>query len=147
MASSPQAQGTLNKVRASVVFSAFPGLNVNAPNCAKEGISASPNNDASLYMPTLTGAVTSPEPYQIYDITMHILRTQGLAAAFKAQIESLTNVGDITVIPDASTLPNYQYSNCTLLGVNELLFNGTDPGFVVRLRGTYNVNSQLYTLA
>lgn len=139
-------QGSLNRLRASVVFAAFPNLNVTASYLAPEGIVVTLENDAGQLLPTMTGGVTSPEPYQMANVQLHILKSQSLAATYKTQIEALCNVGDVTVISDASTLPDYQLINCVLLGVSELNFNGTVVGYVVRMKGIYYVNSSLYNI-
>ena len=137
-------QGTLNRLRASAVFADKSALNVTAPDLSKEGISLAFEGPTGRLEPTMTGGVTSPEPYQMATATMHILRTQSLSALYKAQIETNVNVGDLSIIPDASTLPNYDLSNCILESVNEMTFDGNQPGFTVRVRGIYYINAALY---
>ena len=59
MASNPQVvQGTLNRLRGSVVFADYPDLQVTSAYLAKEAISISFDGDTSLLIGTLTGAVT-----------------------------------------------------------------------------------------
>jgi hypothetical protein len=137
-------QGTLNRLRGSVVFADFPGLQVTAAFLGKEGISINPEGDTALQIPTMTGTVGSPEPFQMVTVTVHLLRTQALADAYKAQIETDTSVGSMNVIPDAATLSNYQIEECSIVGWQEMTFNGTEPGFQVRIRGTYYINSALW---
>lgn len=139
-------QGTLNRLRASLVYASNPSLNVTAAYLAREAISVSFENDAGRLIGTLTGGVTSPEPYQMCTVTMHILKTQGLASTYKSQFEANTSVGDVTLIPDAATLPNYNLSNAVLMGVSEMTFDGGQPGFAVRLQAIYYVNSNLFNL-
>jgi hypothetical protein len=140
------AQGTLNRLRGSVVIPAFPALNVTAPFLGKEGIRVTIEGETTVYVPTMTGAVTSPEPYQMANIVMALLKTQGLAAAYKAQMELIATIGDITVTPDTSVLPIYNFTNCAIQSLRELNFAGDDAGFVITLRGYYNINSQLWSL-
>jgi hypothetical protein len=140
------SQGNLNRLRASVQFAQNQGLNVVSSNLGKAGIVARPISESSVLIPTMTGGVTSPEPYQMYEITLHLLRTQGLAAAYKSQIETLCDVGDITVKSDASNQPDYQISNCTIVNGSNPSFGGTDPDFTVVLHGVYLVNSSLYNI-
>jgi hypothetical protein len=137
-------QGTLNRLRASVVFTDNSALNVTAPYLAKEAINMTPEGPVGRLEPTMTGGVTSPEPYQMMIVTMHILRSQSLSALYKQQIETSANVGDISIIPDASTLPNYNLSNCIIENVDAMTFDGTQPGFTVRIRGIYYINAALY---
>lgn len=140
----PIQQGTLNRLRGSVVFAAFPELTVTAAYLAKEAISLNFEGDAAQKIGTLTGAVDSPEPYVMATIELHILRSQALSSAFKAQIEANTSVGSINVISDADTLENYQIEQCVLMGTSGLTFDGNSATFTVRIRGVYYVNSQLW---
>jgi hypothetical protein len=146
MANPQVAQGTLNRVRGSIVYADNPSLNITAPYLDAAGISMAFDNNAGVLLPTLTGGVTSPEPYQMCTLTVHILKTQGLASTYKTQFETLVNVGDFQVITDAATLPNYSLSNGVLLGIQELGFNGSQAGFVFRLQGIYYVNASLFDL-
>lgn len=140
-------QGTLNRLRASMVLGSLPGLNVTAAYLGKAGISINPENDASLLIPTLTGGVTSNEPYQMVTVVAHILKTQALSAAYRAQIELNTNVGDMTVISDTSTFPNFPLVNCTITHWDGLTFDGNNPEFVIHIKGIYYINSAMWNFA
>jgi hypothetical protein len=137
-------QGTLSRLRGSVVWSTNPSLNVTAPFLGKGGISLSLEGESTLFIPTMTGAVTSPEPYQMISLTMNLLKTQSLAAQYKQQMETLALLGDGTVRPDSSTLPVYQIVNCAIESVRELNFSGEDAGFIVTCKGYYLVNASLW---
>jgi hypothetical protein len=137
-------QGTLNRLRGSVVYTDFPQLNVTAPYLAKEALSIAFEGDTSLLIGTLTGAVTSPEPYTFGTVTMHLLRTQALADAYKAQIELNTTMGDVSVYGDSATFSRFVLNNCVLMSLQEITFDGNQAGLIVRLRGVYNVNSSLW---
>lgn len=138
-------QGVLNKLRAAGMIISLPALNFSASYLAPEGITLSFEGDASAYLPTMTGAVPSPNPYMMAQVTARLLKTQALANAWKTQMELNTTIGDVNLITDASTLGNYYLSNATLLSVSELSFAGTSPDFVINLRGIYYVNSSLFT--
>ena len=145
MASNPQIfQGTLNRLRGSVVFANFPQLQVTSSYLAKEAISIAFDGDTSLLIGTLTGAVTSPEPYTYGTVTIHLLRTQILADLFKQQIETNTTMGSVNIIGDSATLGNFQLENCILMSLNEITFDGNQAGLIVRLRGVYNINATLF---
>jgi hypothetical protein len=145
MASNPQVvQGTLNRLRGSVVFADYPDLQVTSAYLAKEAISISFDGDTSLLIGTLTGAVTSPEPYTYGTVTIHLLRTQDLANAFKNQIEVNTTMGSVNIIGDSTALDNFQLENCILMSLQEITFDGNQAGLIVRLRGVYNINSNLF---
>jgi hypothetical protein len=141
------AQGTLNKLRGAGLFIANPQLNFSASYLGEEGITLAFEGDASAYLPTMTGAVPSPNPYMMANVTARLLKTQALAAVYKTQFEFSTTIGDMSIVSDASTLPDYYLSNCTLLNVTDLSFNGSTANFTVNIRGTYYVNSTLFNAA
>lgn len=137
-------QGTLNRIRASVQWSSFPGLNVTTSFLGKEGITLAFEGNATDFVETMTGAVTSPAPYMPIRLVLNLLKTQTLSDQYKSQMESSTLLGDGTVIPDSVTLAPYQISNCAIEGVDELRFNGEVAGFAVRVKGYYVTNNNLF---
>ena len=137
-------QGTLNRLLASVVYASFPALNITSPYLSREAISLGFDGDTSLLIPTMTGAVTSPEPYIMGNVTMHILRTQALGDAYKKQIESNTTLGSVTIYPDTTALSSFQLENCVLSSIQEVAFDGNQAGLIIRLRGVYSINSALF---
>lgn len=139
--------GSLNRLRGSVVWPSFPSLNVTAPYLGKEGIRLALEGETTTYLPQMTGAVTSPEPYQLISLRITLLKTQGLAALYKAQMEASALLGDGTVRPDASSLPPYEITNCAIESIAELTFNGESADFAVNIRGYYLVNASLWDLA
>lgn len=147
MAANPLVdQGTLNRIRGSVVFANFPTLNVTAAFLGKGGISVALQGESTLFVPTMTGAVTSPEPYMIANITLHLLKTQQLAALYKARLELDARLGPAQVIPDTTAFPNYDFFNTAIASVREMSMAGDDAGYVVSVHGYYNVNSSLWNL-
>ena len=147
MATNPLvAQGTLNRLRGSVVWPAFPALNVTAPFLGQEGIGLTLEGETTVYLPSMTGAVRSGEPYQMIALSMNLLKTQALADAYKRKMESDSALGDGTVRPDASTLSPYPLVNCSIEGVRPLSFAGRDAGFVVSVKGYYLINSDMWNL-
>jgi len=147
MANPQIQQGTLNRLLASVVYADYTQLNVTSGYLAREAISLAFDGDTSLLIGTLTGAVTSPEPYIYGTVTMHLLRTQALGNAYKTQIETNTTLGSVTVYPDTQVLSPFQLNNCVLQSVQETSFDGTQAGLIVRLRGVYNINSTMYAVS
>jgi hypothetical protein len=145
MANPLVAQGVLNRLRGSVVFASFPSLNVTASFLGEEGIRLALEGEATTFINTMAGAVTSPEPYQVCNLTINLLKTQPLANQFKSQMEQNTLLGDCTVRADASNLSPYQLINSAIQGVRELSFNGKDAGWVVMIKGYYNINSNLWS--
>lgn len=141
----PVDQGNLNRLRGSVVFADFPGLGVTTPFLAKEAISLTFEGDAGQLLPTMTGGVGSPEPYQFATVEIHLLKTQALANAYKDQVETNVKVGSINVIGDADAMENWQLENCIIQSTAPGPFDGNNPTFTVRIRGIYYVNRDLWT--
>jgi hypothetical protein len=139
--------GTLNRLRGSIVVPANTALNVTAPYLGKEGIRLGLDGDATVYLPAMAGAVTSPEPYMMATILVHLLKTQNLASIYKQQMETMTLIGDVTITPDTAALDPYNITNCAISSVAELNFSGDDAGWNVTLRGYYLINSALWDLA
>ena len=141
-------QGSLNRVIASVSWPNFPGLNVTAAFLGREAIRFTPEGDATTFIGTLTGAVTSPEVYMMVTLGMHLLKTQSLAAAYQAQMQLDTRLGPGIVRPDVSTgIQPFQLANCAIMGFRELSFSGDDAGYRISCRGQWYVNSVLFNQA
>ena len=144
MANPNIAQGTLNRIKASVLFPSFPQLNVSVSYLSPEGIDCAPQGQATGVLPTMTGVVTAPEPYQIMRVTLHLLKSQGFADLWKQQWESSTLLGDFTVRPDAPTLKPFLITNGSIMDVDRMSFSGRSPDFIVNIAGTYSINSALW---
>lgn len=146
MAANPLVdQGTLNRVKASVTWNDHPELNVTAAYLGRDGISLALEGNAVAFLPTMTGAVTSPEPYLMIGLVMHLLKTQPLSQQYKAQMENTSLLGNGTVRPDLTTgIEPYDIVNCAIESVRELRFNGQDEGYVVTCRGYYILNNTLW---
>ncbi len=138
------AQGSLAKVRASVTWGSFPILNVTAPYLGKGGIRLQLQGESTIYLPTMTGAVTSQEPYMMIECTINLIKPQALANLYKQQMETNALLGDGTIRPDAVALGVYQVTNCAITGVRELDFSGEHEGFAVNIKGYYLINSSLF---
>lgn len=137
-------QGQLNRIRAAWQIPAFPALNITSPYLGKRGLSMARNGPITTSLPTMTGAVQSPEPYQPVRITAELLKSQALAAAWQAQEQNNSLLGDTTLRPDATPLVPYYITNCALENVDELTFNGEVVGYVVHATGYYLINSFLF---
>jgi len=147
MATNPRvAQGTLNRIRGSIVLPDLPELNVTAPFLGRGGISFALQGESTVMIPTMTGAVTSPEPYMMAAVTINLLKTQALAAAWRTRMELDARIGDISIWPDASDFPQYTISNCAIVSVREMSFAGDDAGYVLVVHGYYDVNSSMWNL-
>lgn len=138
-------QGVLNRIKGSVTWTSFPGLNVTSPFLDKDGINLRKEGEASTQHGTMTGIVQSPEPYMPVSIVIALLKTQALSEAYKSQMEDSVLLGAGTVYPDVSTgLTPYALNNMSIQSVGELLFNGTTPIFAVTCRGYWVINNSLF---
>lgn len=144
MAIIPTPQGTLNRIRASVIFPSFPTLSVTSSFLSKRGITATFSGKTTVFIDTMTGRVTSPEPYLSLAMTIHLIKSQYLANLYKNQWEYLSLLNDCILRPDAATLQPYYFTNCAIEGPGNLDFSGADADFPVDVGGTYQVNSALF---
>ncbi|MDN0096595.1 hypothetical protein [Yersinia rohdei] len=137
-------QGFLNRVRGAVSVTGDPALNVTASFLGKEGISLRPDGPATDIIPTMTGTVGSQTPYQQVTLTIHLLKTQALAASFQNRFATDTALGEVVVTPDANTFGNYTVLNCYLVNFNEITMNGMDPGYVATMSGYIITNDNMW---
>lgn len=137
-------QGVLNRLVASVVWTSFPSLNVTPSFLNKEGIRLAFDGESTTFLPSLTGAVISPEPYQMVTLTINLLKTQTLANLYENQRQTQSNIGDCVVRPDTTVLQPYDLTNCAIESVRELSFSGQDAGYAVTIRGYQLVNNALW---
>lgn len=144
MANPLVSQGSLNKLRASVTWPSFSNLNVTAPYLSKEGIRLTLQGESTLYLPTMTGAVTSQEPYMMIECVLNLLKSQSLANQYKQQMENSSLLGDGTVRPDAVALGVYPIVNASIKSIRELDFSGEHAVFSVTIGGYYLINASLF---
>jgi hypothetical protein len=138
--------GTINRLLASVVWNSFPALNITPSYLAPEAIDVTPEGVMTTMLPTMTGFVTSPEPWMPFRMVVHLVRSQSLASGYKTQWEQSTLMGSGTVRPDvpSSVLPPFLIDNMAITNLNTLNFSGREAGFVVTFMGQYQINSTLW---
>ena len=137
--------GTLNRLLTSIQFVSFPQLNVVASYFGRRAITVRRMTPATDLIDAMTGYVPSPSPYQRLEISISMLRTQALAALWEAQIQIQTTVGSAIIRLDSTVAPIFPLSNCSIVNVDPLLSDGTDPTYTAMLEGIYYVNSTLWT--
>lgn len=138
-------QGTLNRVRCSIALASLPALNITSSYMTERFADLDLPGEFSALIPTGTGAVTSPEPYIIGTISVGLLRTQSLAAAWLAQAQILADIGNVTVHSDAAPFPRATLGNC-VFGLNPGAFDGKSPEVRITIRGVYYVNNELWNM-
>ncbi len=149
MANPLQPQGTLNRLTASVLWQSFPGLNITPGFLLRDGITLTFDGVATVQLPSMTGNVTSPEPYQMAHFTAHLIKAQSFAESYKLRYETSTLMGDCAIWPDVPVgvaLSPYQISNVGITNVDRLSFNGQDAGWVISFTGAYYINAQLWSV-
>lgn len=141
------SQGTLDRLRGSITVTDIPDLNVTSDYLGVGGITVAPSGNVTDFINTMTGRVTSPVPYIPVEITINLLRTQSLGAAWFAQAQSNSLLGAITITPDVTTFPNIQVRNCGIATLPSQSYAGTDPSFDIVVSGYMIVNSELWAAA
>ncbi len=147
MASNPLIeQGTLNRVRCSIVVPSYPALNVTSPYMGASFASFDFSGPFSQLIPTGTGAVNSPEPYVEGTITVALLRTQALANAWLQQAQTLSDLGAVTIHSDTAAFPANTIYTTVIQELNPGAFDGRDPVVRLVLRGIAYMNNDLWSL-
>lgn len=138
--------GVLNRVRASIKFTDHPELNVSASYLAKEGVELTFQGNMTDFLPAMTGAVQSPQPYMLMQAKVHLLRSQALGAQYKEQWEKNTAIGDAKVFSDSSTFGDFEVMNTAITSVQDMSFAGGQPGVAITITGTYYINYEMWDL-
>jgi hypothetical protein len=142
------ATGNVQLLSASITIPALTQLNVIASNMTKEGIRLAVEGAATIRIPAMVGIVNSPQPYQMATVTFSLLKTQYIAALYKAQFESNSLLGNVTIRPDIPVgelgLTPYYLSNCSLTDIRELALNGTSAAYEIVLGGVYYINADAF---
>lgn len=145
MANPNVPQGVISRLRASIIVPAFDKLQITPSFLMPEAIQTSFQGPITTNLPTLTGVVSSPEPYVIARSMVHLIKAQALADAWRAQMQLDARLGDITIRPDSATLAPFDITNASIVSLEPLNFGGRDAGFVIGIEGTWNINA-LYWL-
>ncbi|MGU2415223.1 hypothetical protein [Burkholderia cenocepacia] len=147
MATNPLvSQGTLNRVRCSVIVPAFTSLNITAPYMGKSFARIAFEGDFTDQTGTGTGLVNSPAPYVPATITVGILRTQALASAWRAQWESNSVLGQVKINSDSAAFDAFTLYDTAIRHFDPNAFDGMDAVCMLVLRGTYYTNNDLWSM-
>lgn len=147
MATNPLVQqGTLNRVRCSVVLADFPSLNITSSYMGKSFATITFEGDMVEQEETGTGVVTSPNPYVMATVEVNLLRTQGLAASWLNQLQATGVLGNCEIHSDTSAFPSITINDTVIRQMNPGAYDGRDPVVKLMLRGVYYVNNDLWNL-
>jgi hypothetical protein len=128
-----------------VVVSDTPTLNATPQYMGKQFAHIEFEGDFTQQIETATGVVNSPEPYVMATITFGLLRSQTLAANWLAQAQNTTILGDVAIYSDTSAFPPITLNDTSIRTLNPGAYDGTDPVVRITLRGTFNINSSLWS--
>jgi hypothetical protein len=140
------ARGVLNRVKTSVVVPSFPSLNVISANMGRSLARIAFNGQLVNQIPTGTGLVNAPEPFVMATITIALLRTQPIAAAWFAQIQLDSSIQDATIYSDTSAFPPIALQSVVASHMDPGPFDATSADFQLVLSGAFPVNSNMWTL-
>ncbi len=147
MATNPLvAQGTLNRVRCSVVIPGFTNLNITSSYMGKSFATIAFEGAYAEQIQTGTGVVVSPEPFVMATVTIGILRTQSLADAWLAQAQDTASIGSVTVHSDTAAFSAISLANAVIHDLEPGAFDGVDPVAKLTLRGVFYVNNSLWNM-
>ena len=146
MANPLVAQGTLNRLRASVTIPGNSSLNITPPYMSKRFVTVTFDEDLDMLIPTATGGVTSPEPYVMATVTVGLLRTQSLATSWQNQALANSDIGGVSIFPDTTAYGEIDLVNCIIRHIDPGPYDGTNPEVTLTLRGIYYVNNNLWTI-
>lgn len=139
-------QGTLNRLRCSIVVPNVSTLNITAAYMGKSFATLSFQGQFAELIGTATGGVTSPEPYVMASITVGLLRTQALPASWMGQAQTQSAIGPITIYPDSAAFPALTLDNCIIRDIEPGAYDGLDPVVRLTLNGIFYTNSDLWNL-
>lgn len=137
-------QGTLDRLRGTVTVTNIPTLNVTGDFLGVGGITIAPSGNVTDFINTMTGRVASSVPYIPVEVTINMIRSQTLAAAWYNQARTNSLLGDMTITPDVTTFPNITLRNCGITTLPSQSYAGTDPSFDIVISGYMIVNSNLW---
>lgn len=140
------ARGVLNRVKTSVVVPSNSSLNIISANMGRSLARISFNGQLVNQFATGTGLVNSPEPFVMATITIALLRTQPIAAAWFAQILQDSNIEDATIFGDTSMFPPIALQSVVASHMDTGPFDGTSADFMLVLAGALPINNALWTV-
>lgn len=140
-------QGTLNRLRASIVVPSYSNLNASSSNMGKNFTTVEFDGDFALLLETATGAISSPEPYVMANVTVDLLRTQAVSGAWLAQGQTQSEIGNVQIHPDTTAFPVITINDTIIRNVHPGEYDGQNPVVRLDLRGVFYLNNNLWLSA
>jgi len=144
MANPMPQPGTINLALTSVSIPSFLSLNLTPSVMGKAMARLTFEGEMTRHLPVALGVVTSPQFYVMATLAVDINKAMNIAALYKAQWESNTLLGAVTVRSDSSTFPAFDLTQVAIVNPEGMDFNGDKADITITLRGQYNVNSSLF---
>ncbi|MHB1310548.1 MAG: hypothetical protein ACYC3L_00930 [Gemmatimonadaceae bacterium] len=139
------ALGTLNRTLTHLAFSSYPALNIGIANMSQTMAKISFEGDFAQQPEVAVGVVPSPEPYVIGVVSVGILRTQALGAAWLNQIQTQSSLGTMLIYPDSVAFPAITLSTVVIKSFDPGAYDGNDPIIAMTLRGVFYANNALWS--
>lgn len=137
-------QGVMNRALTAVTVIDSPELNATMGYFSDKMARISFDGATTDYIPTATGAVPSPRFYQIGTITMYLVQSQALAAAWEQRRLTNSVLDDVNFVTASPTMPDYYLYNCILENIAEVDGSGGTVDLAITVRGTYYINGDLF---
>lgn len=144
MGNSYTSQGTLNRVRGSIIVPNFSALKITAPFLGESCISMDFEGEFVTKTKTATGTVDGPEPYVMAHIHVGLLRSQPLALQWMQQAEDTCELGTIYIHSDSAAFSKRTVHNTSIMKLPPGEFNGKSPEVKLELVGVYYINNALW---
>lgn len=136
-------QGELSLTDAAVHWNSYPALNATASNMAEGMVRLGFEGEATRYLRTATGVVLSPQPFLMARLTLSLLKSQTLPAAYLQQLQVTSILGACTVYGDVdeSIFTPFNLTNMGMNGIPEVVFNGAETAITFTFTGQYYINT------
>lgn len=138
------AQGNLNRVITHILFPNNLPLSVTAPFMAKGMANFTHEAQIVDQIGSATGIVNSPNVYVLGHFDLALLRSQGLAAAWLAQVQENAQIGTAVGYSDTDTYPPITLLNASIITHNPGPWDGTDPTCRFTVSGEFLINAAMW---
>lgn len=146
MANPLVAQGTLNRVRCSIIVPSDTSLNIETSYMGKSFASISFDGPFAGQIETGTGVVNSPEPYVMGNVSVGLLRTQSLSTLWMNQSKKNSDIGQVIIHSDSAAFAPISLASCVINMIEPGVYDGTDPVVKLAIKGVFYLNEDMWNL-
>ena len=132
--------GNVNKAQVAIRFANYPLFNLTAEALGDNMVTVASTGEITSMLPTATGFVGSPNASLQRTVSFSIVKTNPLAQLILDKIKVDSNIGDIEVTTDSTTLAKQTFENAFFQNYYTFSFNGKEPsmGFTITCFETIN---------